>query len=239
MQIHIIGQGRLGRSLAYILDRQSIPHTTYGRTFPSEMNGLVYICVSESAIVEVTKQLTYHSDVCVVHASGSIGLDVFPTLEAHIACLHPIQSFPGPEIHIPDTIPATLECGEHISDTMRSHILTFANQLGFTVYPFIGNRLSYHTAAVLSGNFTTILFSLAKEVLQREGYSDDMAADLLYALAEQSLSNAKRGMLNQVLTGPIARGQSSLMDTQREHLGWDTDLSDLYGLFVTLANKRL
>ena len=114
MQIHIIGQGRLGRSLAYILDRQSIPHTTYGRTFPSKMNGLVYICVSESAIGEVVKNLTYHSDVCVIHASGAIGLDVFPTSETHVACLHPIQSFPGPEIHIPNTIPATLECGEHM-----------------------------------------------------------------------------------------------------------------------------
>ena len=114
-----------------------------------------------------------------------------------------------------------------------------AEQLGFTVYPFMGNRLAYHTAAVLSGNFTTILFSLAKEVLNREGYSDEMAAALLYPLADQSLSNAKHGLLKEVLTGPIARKQSSLIDAQRENLIWDTDLSDLYAQFVKLANKRL
>ena len=239
MQIHILGQGRLGRSLAYILSQQSIPHTIYGRSFPVNVRGLVYICVPEIAIRDVAKQLTYHKEVCVVHASGSIGLDIFPVAEANIACLHPIQSFPGPDIRIPESIPATLECGQHISQTARANILTVANLLGFTVYPFLGDRLAYHTAAVLSGNFTTILFSLAKEVLKREGYSDDMAANLLYALANQSLSNAKHGSLQKVLTGPIARGQSALLDAQQENLDWDLELSDLYKQFVKLAHKRL
>ena len=239
MQIHIIGRGRLGRSLAHILSQQSVPHETYGRSFPIRMNGLVYICVPEVSICDVARQLTYHDDVCVAHASGSLGLDVFPDTEANVACLHPIQSFPGPEVRIPVSIPATLECGAHISTVAQTRLRTFAEQLGFTVYPFMGNRLAYHTAAVLSGNFTTILFSLAKEVLKREGYSDEMAADLLYSLADQSLSNAKHGFLKDVLTGPIARKQSSIIDAQREHLFWDVDLSDLYAQFVKLADKRL
>ena len=239
MQIHIIGQGRLGRSLAHILSQQSIQHEIYGRTFPTKMNGLVYICVSEASIGDVAQQLTYHDNVCILHASGSLGLDVFPDPNANIACLHPIQSFPGPEIHLPESIPATLECGQCTPEGTRDTILTFANQLGFTVYPFIGDRLAYHTAAVLSGNFTTILFSLAKELLTREGYDDDMSANLLYSLANQSLSNAKHGFLKDVLTGPIARKQSSLIDAQQENLDWDADLSELYKLFVRIANKRL
>jgi predicted short-subunit dehydrogenase-like oxidoreductase (DUF2520 family) len=239
MQIHILGQGRLGRSVAHILSRQSIPHTTYGRSFPTNVRGLVYICVPEAVIQNVANQLTYHQEVCVVHASGSMGLDVFPIPDANIACLHPIQSFPGPEIRIPDSIPATLECGHGITQIARSNIDKLANQLGFTVYPFLGNRLAYHTAAVLSGNFTTILFSIAKEVLKREGYNDDMAANLLYALANQSLSNAKHGSLQKVLTGPIARGQSALLNAQQEHLDWDPELADLYTQFVKLARKRL
>lgn len=239
MQIHILGQGRLGLSLGTILTQQSIPHTIHGHSFPSRLNGLVYICVSETAIADVAQKLEYHQDVCVLHASGSLGLDVFPIREANIACLHPIQSFPGPKIRIPESIPATLQCGPQISDHARTNILLFTKWLGFTVYPFLGNRLAYHTAAVLSGNFTTILFSLAKEVLKREGYSEKMAGDLLYSLANQSLSNSKHGSLKEVLTGPISRGQSSILDAQKEQLRWDPDLATLYNQFVKIATKRM
>lgn len=239
MQIHIIGQGRLGLSLETILTHRSIPHTIHDRSFPSRLNGLVYICVPEVAIADVTKNIEYHSDVCVLHASGSIGLEVFPIQEANIGCLHPIQSFPGPQVHIPESIPATLQYGTHISDGAQTDILTFTKWLGFTVYPFLGNRLAYHTAAVLSGNFTTILFSLAKEVLKREGYSDEMAANLLYPLASQSLSNSTHGSLKEVLTGPIAREQSSILEAQKKELRWDPELSRLYEQFVKLAAKRM
>ena len=239
MQIHIIGKGRLGLSLGTILTQQSIPHSIHGRSFPSDLCGIVYICVPEVAIADVAMQIEYHPDVCVLHASGSLGLEVFPMPETNIACLHPIQSFPGPQIHIPESIPATLQCGDHISDSAQTNILSFTKWLGFTVYPFLGNRLAYHTAAVLSGNFTTILFSLAKEVLQREGYSDDMAANLLYSLASQSLSNSTHGSLKEVLTGPISRSQSSILKAQKLEFGWDPDLSDLYEQFVKLATKRM
>ena len=216
MQIHIIGQGRLGLSLATILNQQSIPYTIHDRSFPSKLSGLVYICVPEITIADVAKQIEYHPDVCVLHASGSIGLEVFPVQEGNIGCLHPIQSFPGPQVHIPESIPATVLYGTHISNSAKTDILTFIKWVGFTVYPFTGNRLAYHTAAVLSGNFTTILFSLAKEVLKREGYSDEIASNLLYSLANQSLSNSTHGSLEEVLTGPIARGQTSILGGPKE-----------------------
>ena len=239
MQIHIIGQGRLGLSLAKILNQQSIPYTIHDRSFPSRLKGLVYICVPEIAIEEVAKQIQYQSDVCVLHASGSIGLEVFPVQEANIGCLHPIQSFPGPEVHIPVSIPATLLHGTHISNSAKTDIQTFTKWLGFTVFPFIGNRLAYHTAAVLCGNFTTILFSLAKEVLKREGYSDEISSNLLYSLANQSLVNSTHGSLEKVLTGPIARGQTSILEAQKKVLLWDPELSQLYEQFVKLAAKRI
>ena len=239
MQIHIVGQGRLGRSLGAILTKESIEHSIYGRSFPSHMNGLIYICVPEIAIADVAQQIEYHPDVCVLHASGSLGLEVFPIQEANIACLHPIQSFPGPEVHIPDSIPATLQYGIHISDGAQANIRSLTRSLGFSIYPFLGNRLAYHTAAVISGNFTTILFSLAKEILQREGYSDDIAANLLFSLANQSLSKATQGSLQDVLTGPISRGQSALLDAQKEALDWDPELSKLYDQFVKLATSRM
>ena len=83
------------------------------------MDGLVYICVPEAAIVDVTKQLTYHDGVCVVHASGSLGLDVFPNPDTN--CLpSPHSKFPWTEIQFPESIPATLACGHSPLKTHRS-----------------------------------------------------------------------------------------------------------------------
>ena len=195
MQHHIIGTGRLGGSLSKILTQKSVPHTLHGRSFPAHFTGIVYICVSESAIPMVAKRLEYHSNIIVLHASGSLGVEVFPDHTANIGCLHPIQSFPGPEIGLPSIIPATLLCGEEVSPADKQSIMEFALQLGYTVHPFKGSRLAYHTAAVLSGNMTTVLFTLAKEVLIREGYSDVEAGELLYALADHSLANTKTGSL--------------------------------------------
>ena len=72
MDIHIIGTGKLGRTLSQILHEQDIHHCVYGRTFPKKLKGLVYICVSEHSIVDVATQLVYHDDVVVLHASGSL-----------------------------------------------------------------------------------------------------------------------------------------------------------------------
>jgi len=239
LDIHIIGKGKLGRSLSAILQRSHIPHALYGRDFPHHLQGIVYICVSEDLIESVAHTLSYHKDCVVVHASGTLGLDVFPPHALEVGCLHPIQSFPGPEVHLPSSVPATLLSHEQASLDSINKMKQLAHCLEFSLYPFIGNRLTYHTAAVLSGNFTTILFSLATELLIKEGYSGKQASELLYSLAAQSLENASKGTLEEVLTGPIARQQKDVLQKQQQNLSWDPLLEQLYDTFVDVANQRL
>lgn len=239
LDIHIIGKGKLGRSLSAILKQDHIPHSVYGRDFPHILKGIVYICVSENAVQSVARTLSYPKGCVVIHASGSLGLNVFPSNESEVGCLHPIQSFPGPEVHLPNSIPATLQSHPKASSHSINAMKYLATCLKFSLYPFIGNRLTYHTAAVVSGNFTTILFSLATELLVKEGYTQAQASELLYSLAKQSLENASKGRLEDVLTGPIARDQSDVLTNQQHNLSWDPTLEQLYGTFVEVARKRL
>ena len=239
MEINIVGSGKLGRSISHILTNKGIPHTVHGRNFSPKINGIVYLCISENALSSVANTLEYSEDTIVLHASGALGLEVFPPTATQVACLHPIQSFAGPEIQIPTEIPATLLCHPKLTSDAQTAIQEFATTCNFTVHPFLGSRLTYHTTAVLSGNFTTILFSLATELLIKEGYTTEQASDLLYALAAQSLHNAKYGDLQTVLTGPLARRQHDLLQRQQENLGWDATLQNLYGAFVSVAQKRL
>ena len=43
------------------------------------------------------------------------------------------------------------------------------------------------------------------------------------------------GSLEEILTGPIARGQSSIVEAQKKELLWD---SDLYSCMNSLSNWR-
>lgn len=238
LNIHIIGQGKLGRSISRILEQKQILHQIHGRNHPTTLDGLIYVCVSEAEIPVVLASLEYKSAI-VLHASGSLGLEAFPSHAVDIGCLHPIQSFPGVDIHIPTLIPATLLSHPQISRENKHYIEQFAKEVGFTLHRFQGSRLSYHTAAVLGGNCLTILFSAAKELLTREGYTESEAAELLFALAEQSLHNAKNGTLKDVLTGPIARQQTEVLQRQHHNLAWAPDIQQLFAHFIQVAQNRL
>ena len=212
MQYHIIGQGKLGRSIAALCSKNGLAYQLWGRQDKYHLEGVVYICVPEDQISTVAQQIEFGP--IVLHSSGSLGLEA---LHPHqkIGCLHPVQSFVNPTIALPETrIPATFQGDE----TLLKSIQPFIDACGFHIFPYHGSRLSYHTAAVISGNFATILFHQAVSLLCEEGMHFDDACALLLPLAQQSLENAPKGTLAEVLTGPIARGQYPLINTQLHNL---------------------
>lgn len=235
--IHIIGAGKLGRTLSVQLTNREVPHTLHYRTFNKDLCGLIYCCVPEDAIADVASQLTLNPDSILLHASGSMGLEVLHPHTRRIGCLHPIQSFPGPEISIPKTIPATFQCNPAEHEYLWPTIQWFAGLLGFELYHYTGSRLNYHTAAVISGNFATILLHQAANLLVKEGLSIRDACQLLQPLATTSIANAHKGTLADVLTGPISRQQDALLETQANNLSFDPDLQALYNLMVKIAAK--
>ena len=235
--IHIIGAGKLGRTLSILLSNRSITHTLHRRDFPSDLSGFIYCCVPEDMIGVVANQLQLDRQSILVHASGSMGLDVLHPHTRHIGCLHPIQSFPGPETSIPTVIPATFQCHPEDHAYLWPIIQWFANLVGFELYHYTGSRLNYHTAAVISGNFATILLHQAASLLVKEGLSLEDACRLLQPLATTSIANAHKGSLSDVLTGPIAREQQTLLQVQAQNLSFDPDLQELYNLMVKIAKR--
>jgi len=227
MKITIIGKGKLGRSVSYLLNKNSVKHSLLGRKVSYPCAGLVYICVPESQITTVARTIT-DADI-VLHSSGSIGIEVLGN-HKYVGCLHPIMTFPGPEIAMPEgEIPATFVGSTNIND----HIRAFVTQLGFSLYPYSGAKNIYHSASVISGNFSTILLHAAATILAQEGVSYQDALKMVYPLALQSLQNAPRGTLHRVLTGPISRNETELL---KEHIDAlkikNPELSELYKNFI-------
>ena len=197
-QVVIIGAGRLGRSVSKLLDIQNISHQLLRKANPIPKADIYYLSVPDSELKNVV-HLIPPVGVC-LHAAGSIGPEVLAPHPCH-GVLHPIMSFPGPEVGIPQgEIPATF-CG--MSEAAQA-AYWLGEKLGFTVYTMSGNRAVYHAAAVMAGNYASTLLRMAGALMAECGVEEPHRA--LLPLAEQSLRNSASHPLSEALTGPIARG---------------------------------
>ena len=232
MNITIIGQGKLGSSISALLQMSKTPHQLLGRQEQYHCSGLVYICVPESQIKVVSSKI--QGAEIVLHSAGSLDAEI---LAPHVCrgVLHPIMSFSDPEIALPSApIPSTLSGLENNPDA-EAKVTSFAQKIGFQIYPYQGSRALYHSAAVISGNFATILLHAGASVLESQGMDYQAALNILQPLALQSVQNANKGSLTEVLSGPLARDEQQTIQKQIEELRpFAPSLADLIKAFQTV-----
>ena len=198
MDIAIIGMGRLGRTVSRLLTDKGIPHKTIGKNDSLPKADLHYLLVPDKCIESVATNI---DSGIILHASGTYDhLILRPHRPAGV--LHPIMSFPGPEVSIPpQPIPASI-CGDiEAIEAARK----LSEMLGFSSFEYSGDRKLYHAAAVLAGNFSTTLIHMAGTLLKNQDLSLSQAIEMLTPLAIQSINQAQKGNLNETLTGPISR----------------------------------
>ena len=203
MRIAILGPGRLGRSLLPLLTEAGHEPVIWCRGVPLPTAEVFWITVSDGAIGEVAALLPQGS--LVLHASGSQDIEV---LRPHspAGSLHLLTSFPGPEVAIPplEGVPAALSGDPPALEAARQ----IATSLGMTPFEIRGDRRLYHAAAVLAGNFTTLLVDAASSLLGAVGVEEEQGAAFLAPLMLASIQQSvDRGPLD-ALTGPLARGDS-------------------------------
>lgn len=200
-RVTIIGPGRLGRSLALLLERAGVRVRLAGRgAHPTD--GIVLLTVPDAAIAEVARAVP--PGPAVLHCSGAT--DLTPVAHHHPhGSLHPLMTFPGPEVALPDLhgIPAAI-AGDGAGLRIASEL---ARVLGLQAVEVPGDRRLYHAAAVLAGNGATVLLAQARRALIAAGVAPDRAASLLIPLVLRSVSHADPDPVT-ALTGPIARGDT-------------------------------
>lgn len=222
MDLTFIGPGRLGRSLATLL--ASAGHTVrlVGRGEPLPACEVALLTVPDAAIPEVAAGLPPCG--VVLHCSGAAEVDV---LRPHrpAGSLHPLMTFPGPEVGIPDLrgVPAAVAGDPEAVAVARA----LAEDLGLAPFHVPGDRRLYHAAAVMAGNFATVLLAEASQVLVQAGVSPEQASRALAPLALASLQNAAPDPA-AALTGPAARGDTVTIEKHRQAL-------EAHGLTEALA----
>lgn len=233
MVVGILGMGRLGSSLARLLSNAGHTVSPWRRGDPWPSCDVAWLTVSDGAIADVARALPVGP--MVLHASGACDLDV---LSPHARCgsLHPLQSFPGADVAIPPTagVPAAIAGTPEVLPVVRQ----LANDLGFRAVQVPGDRRLYHAAAVLAGNFSTVLLELGGQLLLQAGVPADEAQELLIPLVLASVQQARVVGPAAALTGPIARGDTDVVKEHLKAIALHTpDLLDVYGVLADHASR--
>ncbi len=213
MRIAIYGPGRLGGTLATLLPKAGHEVVIWRRGEAHPSAEVVWLTVRDQAIAEVASQVPMGP--VVLHASGAKDLEVLSP-HPNRGSLHPLQSFPGVQTSIPQVhgTPAALS-GTPVALAVARQL---AEDLGFSPFEVPGDRRAYHAAAVMAGNFATVLLACASEALEAAGVPKEQAPKLLAPLALASIQQAAASSPAQALTGPFARGDSAVVQAHLEVL---------------------
>jgi predicted short-subunit dehydrogenase-like oxidoreductase (DUF2520 family) len=231
MKVEIIGKGRLGRSLAALLENTQHQVVLQGRALQQVSSDLRLLAVPDAMIAIVAEQLPEGPPI--LHCSGCLDEEV---LQPHRerGTFHPLMTFPGPEIHLPNltNVSAT------ISGTPRAIAAAteLAKALRMSPVHLDGDRRLYHTAAVIAGNFSALMLCEAASVLAQTGLDYQQAKEMLVPLAEASIRNAKRS--ERSMTGPASRGDLDTLDAHRAALAAH-DLNGVKAVYDILNDRIL
>jgi predicted short-subunit dehydrogenase-like oxidoreductase (DUF2520 family) len=155
-------------------------------------------------------------DTC-VHMSGAGTLDLLASardLGAHVASIHPIQSFADVEGAIANLPGSTF--GITAEPSLHPWALQFVRDLGGV--PFLvaeDEKTLYHAAACMASNYLTTLMSMVEDLYRALGVAPACALQTFWPLVRGTLRNIEVQGTVDALTGPIARGD---VGTLRKHL---------------------
>lgn len=234
-RIGIIGAGKVGTSLGFILDKAGYDIALSSRSSRSlsvaskfvpaasifnssvevaESSDVLLIATSDSQISAVAGELAAglrHGTLIgkgVFHLSGALSIEALRELRrkgAAVGSIHPIQTFATLERAI-ELLP-----GSHFGVTADSRALPMALELvaalgGKPIAIADADKPIYHAAACFASNFFVALVDCAVRLMRSAGVPEESAASCLLPLVEGTLSNVKKLGPTEALTGPLARG---------------------------------
>lgn len=215
------------------------PVDDYRQLPPAE---LVMIAAADEAIAECAvrwAQTHPQADgVIVFHCSGALGAEILQPAKpkgAWIASLHPVKSFADPA-QAAETFPGTW-CGLEGDPEALPVLQKMVEGSGAKVFLISPDEKSiYHAGTVFACNYLVALMEAALECLQRAGLRSDVAAHLLQPIVQETVANLFRLGPVHALTGPIARGDVSVVERETKALdAWNPAYGRLYRALGQIA----
>ncbi|WP_027417310.1 Rossmann-like and DUF2520 domain-containing protein [Aneurinibacillus terranovensis] len=232
--VGFIGAGRLGTSFGIYLARNGYRIQFYNRTYQKSCHAAR---LAGGKQVQTIKELVAASDwigittgddqidnvvqTCIVedlsveekvifHMSGAATSDKLRPLAkrgAHIASLHPLQSFSDP-VAGADALTMTsfsMEGTEKALETL-TNLLTSLHNPYFIITS--DQKPIYHAAATMASNALVAVIDYSLVLMKEAGIEETMVLPALLPLIEGSIKNTRTMGPARALTGPIVRGDT-------------------------------
>ena len=231
-RITIIGQGNVATHLTNVFTLLGYEiHNVNSRTLdnlPSDSD-LYVISVSDDAIKGVAARLPKISGI-VVHTSGSVSMDVLSEYADRFGVFYPLQTFTKNVKLKYDEIPFFIEGSDgYVVEQLK----TVAKSISPKVYDADSQRRKcIHIASVFACNYVNHLWTIADEILSKEGLSIEILLPLIDATVEKIHHISPK----KSQTGPAVRGDISIINS---HLNYLNNTSDVQKIYEILANRIL
>jgi len=204
----------------------------------------VLICVPDDAIAGVAEALSRRDHpwekTVAAHTSGARRAAVLTPLDQRGAAtmsFHPVQTF------TPETPPEALEgiaVGLEGEDRAIAAGTALAEALGARpVRLTAGEKARVHCAAALASNGLVALLSVVEEVFgaSEANLSQGAGTDLVAPLVEHTWANLKEGSPEEVLTGPVRRGDVGTVQAHLDAL--DDETPHLVPFYTALSTEMV
>jgi predicted short-subunit dehydrogenase-like oxidoreductase (DUF2520 family) len=242
-KVSIIGGGRLGRALGFLLARagyrirgvaclqsaeaeEAVRFIGDGAPFADSVAALmdsriVLITIPDDAIAPLARSLaeapvSWKSRL-VLHCSGFLTSRVLAPLArlgASVATAHPLQTIANPR----EGVCALRKCwfGIEGDESALPAVESMIDHIGSRCQRIDPrHKVLYHASAVMASNYLVALTSLCVDLLIQAGVPADRGGELLAPLIDGAMDNIKQLGHRKSLTGPISRGDVA---TVRGHL---------------------
>ena len=250
-KIVIVGYGRLGAALAMRLKAAGWPVTVLPRSEESVRRAakvglkladhedlasatLCVLAVPDAAVPAAAAVVAEDlgPTTALIHCAGALGLEAFGTklLGRRRGSFHPLVAISDPRDPL-----AAHSVAMAASDRTLMPVLwrmALALQLRPIEVPE-GKRAAYHAGAVMSAGLFVALIDAACAALAEAGVSPDAALNALLPLSASALQGVEKRGLSKGLTGPIARGDVSVVRAHLEAL--PAPLASIYRLLSERA----
>lgn len=199
---------------------------------------MIVICVPDDRISMVAGLLARHGvkNKMVVHTSGILGAEVLQNLQRQgnrIGSLHPLQSFH--RRFLDPAIWQGLLCSFQGDPEMIAALRNMLNALGAELI-VINERQkqALHLAATLSANYLVALIAWAEQILKQAQLPGMNEHRPLLPLLKQVITNYENEGIDQILSGPLQRGDLNTIQMHTDYLKQYAAAEDCQ-LYVRLA----
>ncbi len=256
-RLNVVGCGRLGQAIARLLIARGLVQELHlcNRSQESGERAVAAIGVGtahptisdlpasalwligcgdqaiEGVVARIAEEGALLSDAVVFHCSGFLSSDVLRAVKekgAHIASVHPVRSFANLEMAVRD-FPGTF-CGvegeAYAQEVLR---VMFTKLEGKVFHLSKEGKVLCHAGHVFASNYLVSLLECANRLYAAAGIPEELSWQLMEPLVRGTVDNVMRLGPSQALTGPIARGESGVVELQAKAVAQrDALLGEIY-----------